>query len=112
MAIGVGAIALITLGNLRGLREAGNIFAVPTYLFVFSALLMIAIGTYRIVVLGDGNPYPEEIANQTTDTLQAVGLLLLIRAFAAGSVALTGTEAIATGVPAFQPPSHATPPGP
>jgi amino acid transporter len=100
----VGAIALITLGNLRGIREAGNIFAVPTYLFVFSALLMIAIGAYRIVVLGEGNAYPAELANQTGDTLQAVGLLLLIRAFAAGSVALTGTEAIATGVPAFQPP--------
>jgi amino acid transporter len=104
VAIGVGAIALITLGNLRGIREAGNIFAVPTYLFVFSALLMIAIGVYRIVVLGQGSDYPAEIANQSTDTLQAVGVLLLIRAFAAGSVALTGTEAIATGVPAFQPP--------
>ena len=52
--LGVGAIALITIGNLRGLREAGNIFAAPTYLFVFSALLMIAIGTFRIVVLGEG----------------------------------------------------------
>ncbi|HEY8167982.1 MAG TPA: APC family permease, partial [Candidatus Limnocylindrales bacterium] len=102
--IGVGAIALITLANLRGIREAGNIFAVPTYLFVFSALLMIGIGVYRIVILNEGVAYGPEVAEQTTDTLQAVGVLLLIRAFAAGSVALTGTEAIATGVPAFQPP--------
>ncbi len=102
--MGVGAIALITLANLRGIREAGNIFAVPTYLFLFSALLMIGIGVYRIVVLGEGSDYAPEIAQQSADTLQAVSVLLLIRAFAAGSVALTGTEAIATGVPAFQPP--------
>ena len=52
--IGVSSIAVITLANLRGIREAGNIFAVPTYLFLFSALLMIAIGVYRIVILGEG----------------------------------------------------------
>ena len=102
--LGVSAIALITLANLRGIREAGNIFAVPTYLFVVSALLMIGIGVYRIVVLGEGADYAPVIAQQSADTLQAVSALLLIRAFAAGSVALTGTEAIATGVPAFQPP--------
>ena len=51
--IGVVAVVLITLGNLRGLRESGNIFAIPTYLFVGSALLMIAIGMFRIVVLGE-----------------------------------------------------------
>ena len=50
--------ALITLANLRGLREAGNIFAVPTYLFMFSAFAMIAIGTYRIVVLGEHHDAP------------------------------------------------------
>jgi amino acid transporter len=103
--IGVGAIALITLANLRGVREAGNIFAVPTYLFLFSALLMIAIGTYRIVFLNQGHQVPPpEIVASTTVSAQAVGILLLLRAFAAGAVALTGTEAIATGVPAFKPP--------
>ncbi|CAN5640283.1 APC family permease [soil metagenome] len=103
LAIGVGAIGLITIGNLRGLREAGNIFAVPTYLFLGSALLMIAMGVYRIVVLGEGVASPQDIeaAGQTT---QAVGALVLLRAFASGAVALTGTEAIATGVPAFKPP--------
>jgi amino acid transporter len=102
--IGVLAIGLITLGNLRGLREAGNIFAVPTYLFVGSALLMIAMGTYRIVVLGEHAEFSPQAVAQTGETLQSVGLLLFLRAFAAGSVALTGTEAIATGVPAFKPP--------
>ena len=47
------AIVLIMLGNLRGLRESGNIFAIPTYLFAVSTLLMIAIGVFRIVVLGE-----------------------------------------------------------
>ena len=102
--IGVVAIALITLGNLRGLREAGNIFAIPTYLFVGSALLMIGVGTFRIVVLGEGSTYGPEFNEQVSGTLQPLTLILLLRAFAAGAVALTGTEAIATGVPAFQPP--------
>ena len=98
--IGVGAIGLITLGNLRGIREAGNIFAVPTYLFVGSALLMIGVGGFRVVVLGESQPYPGDVP----DVLEPVTILLLLRAFAAGAVALTGTEAIATGVPAFKPP--------
>ncbi len=102
--IGVAAITLIAIANLRGLREAGNIFAAPTYLFVGSALLMIGIGTFRIVVLGEGATYGPVLAQQTTDVLQPVTALLLLRAFAAGAVALTGTEAIATGVPAFKPP--------
>ena len=102
--IGVGAIALITVANLRGIREAGNIFAVPTYLFVGSALLMIAIGAYRIVVLGENRPYDPGVVEAAGSSLEAVSILLILRAFAAGAVALTGTEAIATGVPAFQPP--------
>ncbi|MET1231836.1 MAG: APC family permease, partial [Candidatus Limnocylindrales bacterium] len=101
--IGVTVIALMTLANLRGLREAGNIFAVPTYLFVGSALLMIAIGVYRVVVLGEGVP-PSEIVEGTVDLTEAAGIILLLRAFSAGSVALTGTEAIANGVQAFKPP--------
>lgn len=103
--IGVAALGLITLANLRGVREAGNIFAVPTYLFLFSALAMIAIGAYRILVLGEGNqPPPPEVVEATRVTAENVGVFILLRAFASGAVALTGTEAIATGVPAFQPP--------
>jgi amino acid transporter len=102
--IGVLAIGLITMGNLRGIREAGNIFAVPTYLFIGSALLMIGLGAYRIIVLGEGAQYAPDLAAQTGETAEAVTILLIVRAFAAGSVALTGTEAIATGVPAFKPP--------
>ena len=101
--MGVVAIVLITLGNLRGLRESGNIFAIPTYLFVGSALLMIAIGVFRIVVGGE-HADPSTPLPGAADPLQPLGVLLIIRAFASGSVALTGTEAIANGVPAFKPP--------
>jgi amino acid transporter len=102
--IGVVAIALITLGNLRGIREAGNIFAIPTYLFLGSAFLMIGVGVFRVMALGDVGPPSAEAIRATQDTAQGVGLLVLLRAFASGAVALTGTEAIATGVPAFKPP--------
>ena len=103
LVIGVLAIGLITIGNLRGLRESGNIFAIPTYLFVGSALLMIAVGVFRVVVNGEGAA-PALEDQGVPDLLSGVGIFLLIKAFASGSVALTGTEAIANGVPAFKPP--------
>ena len=102
--IGVAAISLIAIANLRGLREAGNIFAAPTYLFIGSALIMIVVGVFRIVVLGEGSTYGPTIASQLSATAEPLSILLILRAFAAGAVALTGTEAIATGVPAFKPP--------
>jgi amino acid transporter len=103
LVIGVVAILLITIGNLRGLRESGNIFAIPTYLFVVSALFMIAVGVFRVVVNGEGAA-PALEDQGAPDLLSGVGIFLLIKAFASGSVALTGTEAIANGVPAFKPP--------
>ena len=103
LVIGVLAILLITIGNLRGLRESGNIFAIPTYLFVGAALVMIAVGVYRVVVNGEGAA-PALEDQGVPDLLSGVGIFLLIKAFASGSVALTGTEAIANGVPAFKPP--------
>jgi amino acid transporter len=104
VVIGVTAIGLITLGNLRGLREAGNIFAIPTYLFLGSAFLMIGMGVFRIVFAGDTGPVPSpEVVAAMSETAKDLTLLILLRAFASGAVALTGTEAIATGVPAFKP---------
>ncbi len=102
--IGVGALTLITVANLRGIREAGNIFALPTYLFMFSAFAMIGVGAYRIIVLGEHGTPPPEVVAATANTAGGISIFLLLRAFASGAVALTGTEAIATGVPAFQPP--------
>jgi amino acid transporter len=103
VAIAVVVVAVITLANLRGVREAGNIFAVPTYLFVGTALLMIVLGAWQIIVGGEGAAYPS-IADTSMDLASVAILLLAARAFASGAVALTGTEAIATGVPAFEPP--------
>jgi len=105
VVIAITAIALITLGNLRGLREAGSIFAIPTYLFLGSAFLMIGLGVFRILFMGDTGPTPSPaVIRVTQETATNVGILILLRAFASGAVALTGTEAIATGVPAFEPP--------
>ncbi len=96
------SIALITVANLRGLRESGNIFAVPTYLFVGLALAVVAIGGWHVLT-GTTGPLTERPDYVPVGT-EAVGLLLLLKAFAGGSVALTGVEAIANGVPAFKPP--------
>ena len=96
------SIAIITVANLRGLRESGNIFAVPTYLFVGLALLIVGIGVTRIVT-GTVEPLPPEPDAIPFGT-ETLGILLLLKAFAGGSVALTGVEAIANGVPAFKPP--------
>jgi amino acid transporter len=98
----VGAIALITIANLRGLRESGNVFAVPTYLFVSLALLIIGTGLFHIAT-GSVTPMPRQAEAVRLGT-ESLGILLVLKAFASGSVALTGVEAIANGVPAFKPP--------
>jgi amino acid transporter len=98
----IASITLITIANLRGLRESGNIFAVPTYLFVALALVIVGTGVVRILTGQVGEPpVHDEAMRLGTDSL---GLFLVLKAFASGSVALTGTEAIANGVPAFKPP--------
>ena len=98
------SISLITIANLRGLRESGNIFAVPTYLFVGLALTIVAIGLFHVIGGTVVPVAPQPDAVPFPDPPQALGILLLLKAFAGGSVALTGVEAIANGVPAFKPP--------
>jgi amino acid transporter len=100
--VAVGVIALITVGNLRGLREAGNAFAIPTYLFVSLALVIVGTGLFRVAT-GQASPLPPQ-ADAVPLGTETLGLVLILRAFASGSVALTGVEAIANGVPAFKPP--------
>lgn len=103
VVIGIGFIALLTVGNLRGIREAGMVFAGPTYFYLLSIGALIAYGIAR-VVSGDvpvaalpPHPFPDGGS-------QALGLLLVLRAFASGSVGLTGSEAISNGVPSMRPP--------
>jgi amino acid transporter len=99
--IGVVAIAILTIGNLRGIRESGSIFMAPTYLYI---LVMLAIIGWGLVQSATGTlaPYTPPPAAETG--AQALTLLLLLRAFSQGAVALTGVEAISDGVPAFKPP--------
>ncbi|QPP05350.1 APC family permease [Streptomyces bathyalis] len=103
----VGMILLLMLMNLRGVRESGKLFAVPTYVFVAGVFLMITWGAFRGLVLGDNMKAPT--AGYTLHAEQG-GLagfalvFLLLRAFSSGCAALTGVEAISNGVPAFRKP--------
>jgi amino acid transporter len=100
--LGAVIIILVTAANLRGVRESGNIFAVPTYLFVGMALLVIGVGVFNVATGSAHTVEPTKFAEKAGT--EAFTIFLLLKAFAGGSVALTGVEAIANGVPAFKPP--------
>jgi amino acid transporter len=100
--LGALVIVLVTAANLRGIRESGNIFALPTYMFVVMALLAVAVGVVN-VVSGNAHHLKDPLHAIQPET-QMLTVFLLLKAFAGGSVALTGIEAIANGVPAFKPP--------
>ncbi|HMD52258.1 MAG TPA: APC family permease, partial [Solirubrobacteraceae bacterium] len=96
--IGVGVIAVLLAGNLRGVRQAGALFAAPTYVFI--AVMFSLVGVGLIDAAGRGfhaTPRPPVSATE------AVGTLLILRAFASGSTAMTGIEAISNAVPVFRP---------
>jgi amino acid transporter len=97
------SVVLVTAANLRGLRESGNIFALPTYVFLATVLVAIVVGIANTMT-GNVHQVPVDAANALAPGTQVVGVFLLLHAFAGGSVALTGVEAIANGVPAFKPP--------
>ena len=108
VALCLGFIALMTLANLRGLKEAGSIFAIPTYVYLLALSSLLAIGLFRSYFgeLGPLQPDAESLRELTHDgtTLGSVGIFLLLKAFSSGAVALSGVEAISNGVPAFRPP--------
>ena len=103
-------IAILALANLRGLKESGTIFAIPTYVYIVALGALIVYGFYRVFT-GDLDAIPPvtERYDEFTDgkfsagTLGGVTFFLLMRAFSSGAVALTGVEAISNGVPAFKP---------
>ncbi|HEY3116127.1 MAG TPA: APC family permease, partial [Chloroflexota bacterium] len=101
--VSVIVVVVMTIVNLRGIRESGNVFAAPTYIYVAAILGVIGVGLFRSVTgtLPIYMPPAEWVAAYTPEPL---ALLLILRAFASGSVALTGTEAVSNGVPAFKPP--------
>jgi amino acid transporter len=92
-------LALITLANLRGLRETGTLMSIPVYLFLFTYLPMLGYGLFRL--LTDGAVSVSVTAPPAT---HPITLFLILHTFATGCTALTGIEAISNGVPAFQPP--------
>ncbi|MEU4327791.1 APC family permease [Nonomuraea dietziae] len=106
-AVAIAIVVLLTIVNLRGLRESGAAFAIPTYAFMISVLGLVAWGGFRLLVLGDDLRAPtagfQVVAEQTNLTAFAAAFLVL-RAFSSGCAALTGVEAISNGVPAFRKP--------
>jgi amino acid transporter len=100
--IGVLLIVLVTLLNLRGIRESGQIFAIPTYLFIGGMFAMLGIGLIRNALDGFERTPPPAEASHLAGT-GALTALVLMRAFSSGGAALTGVEAISNGVPVFKP---------
>jgi amino acid transporter len=107
--ISVVFVLLIAYGNLRGIREAGRAFAAPTYFFIANMVLLIAVGAYRAVI-GQLHPHslhqPDAvpIGHPGTGILYGATLFVVLKAFASGGSALTGTEAISNGVSVFRQP--------
>ena len=101
--LGVALVALLWLGNLRGIRESANLFAIPTYVYLAAMYGLLAFGIWQAVT-GSLPVYSAPPEWRDAHGAEGLGLLLILRAFASGSVALTGTEAVSNGVPAFRPP--------
>jgi amino acid transporter len=109
VGLGLALIGLITLANLRGLKESGTAFAAPTYLYIFSLGALILWGLYQSYT-GNLDPLPvreEDLAEFTplSGVIAGVTVFALMRAFSSGAVALTGVEAISIAVPAFRRPA-------
>ncbi|MDR0373680.1 MAG: APC family permease [Nitrososphaerota archaeon] len=109
VAISLTCIALITLINLRGTRESSKIFGIPTYLFIFTMIILIVTGFIKIAT-GTLNPIDYNTAQGLIpqETLTGITLLLFLRAFSSGCSALTGVEAVSDSVPNFREPSTKT----
>jgi amino acid transporter len=103
VALAVALVFGISMVNLRGVRESGLVFTIPTYVYLVAILGLLAIGLARFAT-GNMPEYHAPAAWLGTSVAEPLGLLLILRAFASGSVALTGVEAVSNGVPAFRPP--------
>lgn len=100
-------VFVMTVMNLRGVKESGAAFAGPTYFYIVMLVVLIATGLYRIFVQ-DVGPIPDSLlseeAREIREGAKSLGLMMLLRAFSSGAVALSGVEAVSNGVPAFQKP--------
>ena len=105
VSLSVGFVVLLAVVNLRGVRESGTAFAFPTYAFVVLTLLLLAFGVYQALTGGVPQAASAQLPLRKTAEVGGLATLLLaLRAFASGSTALTGVEAISNGVPAFKKP--------
>jgi amino acid transporter len=105
--ISVGFIVLIAVGNLRGVRESGRIFAGPTFFFIAMMAVLIGAGVWKLLtgtLPTDASPFPIHPEGVTSPPMGFAYVWLLLRAFASGGAAVTGVEAISNGIPAFRPP--------
>ncbi|MBB3157438.1 amino acid transporter [Microbacterium proteolyticum] len=102
--IAVGFVILIVIVNLRGVREASSVFAIPTYLFIGSVAVMIVVGLARTLAGDAPVASSQQYDVQAESLTQAALILLVLRAFSSGCSALTGVEAVSNGVPAFRKP--------
>jgi amino acid transporter len=100
-------VLVMTLANLRGVKESGALFAGPTYFYILMLVILIGTGLYRIFVQHVG-PIPESMLSEeaiaASKATSGLGLYMLLRAFSSGAVALSGVEAVSNGVPAFKKP--------
>jgi len=104
--VGILLIVLITLANLRGIKESGRLFAAPTYLYIVMISALIIYGLVRAFILKDISnvPFDQKAFDGTLESGGTLGLFLILKGFSSGAVALTGVEAISNGVPAFKKP--------
>ncbi len=101
--LGLILITIMTLANLRGARESGLIFSIPTYFFIVCLFILMAVGFYQ--GFHEGNIFTREAGDSMSfDHYPSIGIFILLKAFSSGCAALTGIEAISNGVPAFQSP--------
>jgi amino acid transporter len=98
VGLGLAVVAILLAGNLRGVRQAGNLFATPTYAFLLAIFLLIAVGMARAAIHGFVVARPPAIK-----ATEGLGLLLILRAFASGATSMTGVEAVSNAVPVFGP---------
>jgi amino acid transporter len=101
--LGIAIVILIAMVNLRGVRESGLVFSIPTYVYLVSIFGVLGLGFYHYLS-GRMPEYHAPTAWLHPEVREPLGILLILRAFSSGSVALTGTEAVSNGVPAFKPP--------
>jgi amino acid transporter len=99
----LGILLLITVVNLRGIKESGSAFLVPTYVFILSLLAVIGVGLFK-TIMADGNPVAVETLSGLSHVQESATIWLLLRAFASGCTAMTGIEAVSNGVRAFSEP--------